>query len=300
MKQIKELYGEIFNIQRYSTHDGPGIRTTVFLKGCPLKCFWCQNPESQSIRPELLYSKKLCIGCGKCIDACPQKALSRDRVYIEMNRELCSRCGNCVRSCPQKARTLAGRSITVDALMKEVLKDVYTYENSGGGVTLSGGDPVFQHEFALAVLKRSHEELLHTAIETAGYVRWDVLRGLAEESDYIFFDMKCMDSQKHKAGTGVPNELILENAARIVKMGKDIHFRMPLIPGFNDDEKSITALKQYVEDVLELPVKQHVELLKYNKLAEDKFGQLDRLDEQKSMETQSDEKFEYLKSLLYD
>ena len=299
MNQEQTVRGEIFNIQRFSTHDGPGIRTTVFLKGCPLRCFWCQNPESQSIRPVILYTAKLCVGCGRCINVCPNGALSRDGQYIATDRNLCKCCGRCVNACPREARTLAGRGTTVEELIKELRKDSRAYENSGGGVTISGGDPIFQHEFTLAVLKACHEELYDTAIETSGFASWEILEPIVSEADYIFLDMKCMDSKRHKEGTGVPNELILENAKRIVAMGKNVHFRMPLIPGFNDDDESVLALREFVVNELKIPVVGNVELLKYNKMSEDKFSQLGREDERKDLTAQSDERFEYLKSLLY-
>ena len=294
-----EIRGEIFNIQRFSTHDGPGIRTTVFLKGCPLRCFWCQNPESQSIKPVILYTAKLCVGCGRCIGVCPNGALSRDEQFVATDRSKCESCGRCVDTCPREARTLAGRGITVEELMTELRKDARVYENSGGGVTLSGGDPVYQHDFAMAVLKDCHEDLFDTAIETSGFAQWEILEPLVQEADYIFLDMKCMDSARHKQGTGVPNELILENAKRIVAMGKKIHFRMPLIPGFNDDDESVLALKEFAENELGIETPDNVELLKYNKMSEDKFSQLGRDEERKDLTAQSDERFEYLKSLLY-
>lgn len=293
------MTGEIFNIQRFSTHDGPGIRTTVFLKGCPLKCFWCQNPESQKLESVLMYSKKLCTGCGRCIKKCQHHALSREEQHVYTDRSRCAGCGACVSVCPQKARTQAGHRISVEELLRELKKDFHTYENSGGGVTISGGDPVFQHEFAEAVLKACHEELISTAIETSGFANWEVMQTLAAEADYIFFDLKCMDSEKHQQGTGVPNEQILSNAKKLVAMGKDIHFRMPLIPGFNDDDASVLALKKFIVEELHLEPEGHVELLKYNKMAEDKFEQLDRIAEQRHMEPQSEERFLELKKLLY-
>ena len=293
------MTGEIFNIQRFSTHDGPGIRTTVFLKGCPLRCFWCQNPESQKLETALMYSKKLCTGCGRCMEVCPQQALCREGQYIRTDRSQCIGCGACIKACPQKARTQAGYQISVEDLMKELKKDFHSYENSGGGVTISGGDPVFQHAFALEILKACHEELIDTAIETSGFANWDVMKALAEEADYIFFDLKCMDSERHRKGTGVPNEQILSNAKKLVEMGKDIHFRMPLIPGFNDDDESVLALRDFVIHELQMDPLGRVELLKYNKMAEDKFEQLDRVEEQPHMETQSEERFLELKKLLY-
>ena len=298
MKQDqRKMTGEIFNIQRFSTHDGPGIRTTVFLKGCPLRCFWCQNPESQRIEPVFMYSKKLCTGCGKCIEACPHQAIERDGTCVKTNLDICARCSTCVSGCLQKARKIAGRSITVEELMKELKKDAHIYEDSGGGVTLSGGDPVYQHEFAKAVLEACKEEMYSTAIETSGFAKWEILEPLVELSDTVYMDLKCMDSELHKLGTGVPNELILENAKKIVKMKKNLRFRMPLIPGYNDNKECVLALKEFVTNTLGIST-EHVELLKYNKLGEDKFGQLGREEEQKALETQTEDYFTYLKELL--
>lgn len=194
---------------------------------------------------------------------------------------------------------MAGRGTSVEELMKELRKDARVYENSGGGVTISGGDPIYQHDFTLALLKACHEELFDTAIETSGFTTWEILEPIVQEADYIFLDMKCMDSKRHKEGTGVPNEPILENAKRITAMGKKVHFRMPLIPGFNDDDESVLALREFVVNELKIPTVGNVELLKYNKMSEDKFSQLGRDDERMDLAAQSDERFEYLKSLLY-
>ena len=297
MQTDAPIVGSIFNIQRFSTHDGPGIRTTVFLKGCPLRCFWCQNPESQKITPVLLFNSSLCTGCGHCVAECPQNALKIEDGICTIDRNSCQNCGHCVSACFQKGRTLAGRDITVDELMAVLLKDRFSYIDSGGGVTLSGGDPTLQWQFSLALLKACHEKHIDTAIETCGYTSWEILEPLAKECDFIFYDLKCIDPELHKSGTGVSNEIILENAKRLVEMGANVHFRTPLIPGFNDQEEHILALRNYVLTVLHLST-DRLELLKYNKLGEDKFLRIGCPDNQPQLEPQSDEYIAHLNSIL--
>lgn len=292
-----ELLGYIFNVQRFSTHDGPGIRTTVFLKGCPLRCFWCQNPESQCIDPVLLFNNDLCCGCGACVPHCPQKAIFLEGGKGALDRELCKSCGACVEFCSRHARTLAGSAITVSELMKLILKDRLTFEDSGGGVTISGGDPTVQWPFTHAILQACRSKFIHTAIETCGYAKWEVLKSLVELCDLVFFDLKCIDSALHQKGTGVPNELILSNAKKLVDMGVNVQFRTPLIPGFNDGEEHIVALREFVVNTLGLPASR-VELLKYNKLGEDKFVRLGEFDRRPNLTPQSDEYIEFLNSIL--
>lgn len=275
----KELTGQVFNIQRYSTHDGPGIRTTVFLKGCPLSCFWCQNPESQKSQPELLFNEEKCTLCSRCIEVCPTGANSIVDGSIVINRDLCTACGDCVIPCIPKAREIEGSTMTVEEVMKEVMKDDTVYRNSKGGMTLSGGDCEAQPDFSVALLKAAHEQGVHTAVEITGAFSWEVVKGITDHADFIYYDLKHMNDAKHKEGTGLSNKLVLENAKNLVKANKNIHFRTPLIPGYNDSKEDIKELVDFIRDELHLNPAERLELLAYNPLGENKYERLSRADE---------------------
>ncbi|MGI5935987.1 MAG: glycyl-radical enzyme activating protein [Oscillospiraceae bacterium] len=262
------MTGTVFNIQRFSTHDGPGIRTTVFLKGCPLRCFWCQNPESQSREPVLMFNKKLCRGCGRCRQG---------------------------KTCPTGARTVAGQEMEAREILQVVLRDRAMYKNSGGGLTLSGGELTMQPGFSLELLRLAKEEGLHTVIETCGFCKWEILKSLLEYTDLVYYDIKCLDPEKHRQGTGVDNALILENAKKAAETA-NLVVRIPLIPGYNDSNEEVAALARYARDVLNLAGDQ-VELLKYNNLGESKLEHLGRGNELKALNPQTDERFEELKQL---
>lgn len=287
--------GHIFNIQRFSTHDGQGVRTTVFLKGCPLHCFWCHNPESQPEAPVLMYNETLCTGCGRCAAVCPHHAVMIRDGKARVDRELCAACGRCGPSCPAKARSVAGRTITAEEAMNVIRRDIPLFENSGGGVTVSGGEPTMQPAFVEELLTLCREEGIHTAIETCGYVRWDVLERLLPLLDFVFFDVKMVDGAKHKQGTGVDNALILDNARRIAGK-KPMCIRMPLIPGFNDDDGSVRALGNFVGGTLGLGYRD-VELLKYNNLGESKTLRMGR-EKGESLQPQTEERMNELNGLL--
>ena len=267
------MQGVIFNIQRYSIHDGPGIRTTVFLKGCPLKCFWCQNPESQQIEPEILFYRDQCTSCGHCIAVCQSGASVLFNGMIRIDRSICTGCGICVKECPNEARKLVGRYITVEEILDEVFRDVRFYENSGGGVTLSGGEPTYQADFALAILQGCKERGLHTALDTCGHASWTVMEKLLEYTDLVLYDIKHMDPRKHNKGTGRSNRLILENARKIARC-KPMRVRVPVIPDFNDSFQDIRMLASFVRAELGMIP---VDLLTYNKMGEAKYERLDKL-----------------------
>ena len=264
--------GVIFNIQRYSIHDGPGIRTTVFFKGCSLRCFWCQNPESQAMLPQIFLYHDRCSLCGKCVEVCPTGASHLIENYSEIDRDKCIICGKCVQACPKEARKLVGQYYTVDDVVKEIMRDIKYYENSGGGVTLSGGEPLLQPLFVHALLSKCKSKGLHTAIETAGDVPWNSFETLLDLVDLVLFDIKIIDDSRHITGTGISNARILENA-KLVSRRKPVIIRMPLIPGFNDSKEAVIALTRFVKTELgHLPI----ELLTYNKMGESKYKLLDR------------------------
>ncbi len=288
----KELNGVIFNIQRYSIHDGPGVRTTVFLKGCPLSCFWCQNPESQAMKPEVLFDKNRCTSCGQCIIACSSGAnwLAGDGVKID--RDKCTGCGKCIEGCPNEARKLTGRYATVGEVMEEILKDRRFYENSGGGITLSGGEPTLQSEFALQLLQRCKEGGLHTALDTCGYVPWQTMQKLLEYTDLVLYDIKCLDATKHSKATGKPNDLIIANAKKIATY-KEMWVRIPLVPGLNDSAEDIRAIVRFVKKELVLA---KIDLHPYNKLGEGKYNRLAKTGV--CLEPQSEEYIEKLRTIV--
>jgi len=272
MTENSELKGVVFDIQRYSIHDGPGIRTSVFLKGCPLRCFWCQNPESQMMVPQVLFYKDKCTNCGRCVEVCPTGASGLSDMSSEVDRDKCIGCGKCVEVCPNEARRITGRYMTTDEVVSEVMKDVKFYRKSGGGVTLSGGEPLFQPEFALEILQKCKSMGLHTVLETCGLAPWSTMEKLLAYVDYVLYDIKHLDTRKHRKGTKRSNELILENA-KMVSVCKPMKVRIPLIPAFNDSPDDIRAIARFVKSELDSA---EMELLAYNKMGESKYERLGR------------------------
>ena len=272
----RTLEGLIFNIQRYCVHDGPGIRTIVFLNGCPLNCLWCQNPEGQLMKPQVFLYKDRCIGCGKCISACPRGAIELYEGRSRTNRGLCIGCGKCSEVCLNEARSLVGRWVSAEEVFEEIKKDSIFYERSGGGITLSGGEPLVQAEFATAVLKLCKKEHMHTAIETSGHAPWETMKKVLEHVDLVLYDFKHMDPTKHKEYTGVSNTQILMNAKRICReLRVPLWARIPVIPGYNDSIENIDATAKFIAYELGEVVEQ-VNLLPYHKLGETKYERLER------------------------
>lgn len=288
MTEAGEITGVVFNIQHYSIHDGPGIRTTVFLKGCPLRCFWCQNPESQATRPELFFDVDKCQGCGTCVEACPEHAITLHDGRSWTNRDLCRGRGKCAEVCPNEARNLMGREMTADAVFQDVNADAIFYERSGGGVTLSGGEPLAQPRFAITLLKLCKQAGLHTTLDTSASVPWGTVREVLEYVDLVLFDFKHMDPAEHKKGTGAGNEIILENARKIYhELRIPLLARVPVIPGYNDSTDNISATARFVAEELDRSVKVH--LLPYHRLGETKYERLERPGRAVAVDPPSDE-----------
>lgn len=284
------LTGLVFDIQRFSIHDGPGIRTTVFFKGCSLQCFWCHNPEGISPRPQIQYYPDKCIGCGGCYEVCSQKDKLSAENPLVYNREVCIVCGQCVSVCYAEARVLAGKEMTVDQVVEEVLRDRIFYTSSHGGVTLSGGDPLVQPDFAAAILERCKSEGLHTAIETAGNYAWRVAEKVLPYTDLVMMDIKHMDPEKHRQCTGVSNERILESAHRYTALDKPILFRIPVIPTVNDTPEEVHAIASFVRELVEeranlgIAAPIQLELLPFHRLAGNKYRSLGMDDRSGSLE----------------
>lgn len=289
--------GMIFNIQRYSIHDGPGIRTTVFLKGCPLRCIWCQNPESHLNKPQIFYNSDTCTGCGKCVSVCPKKAVDTQGGKVKTDRAICDGCGTCVDVCPTESRILMGKGVTAEYVFREVKKDKIFYENSGGGVTLSGGEPLMQPKFAASILSLCKEDGIHTAIDTSGYATWEVIKEVFEYVDLVLFDFKEIDSRRHESITGVPNALILENAKRICREFRIPFFaRIPVIPTCNDSIENMEAIAKFISNELGRQVR--VFLLPYHRLGEVKYLRLEVTGRTFSTDTPSEEHMEQIKRIF--
>jgi pyruvate formate lyase activating enzyme len=286
--------GLIFDIQRYSVHDGPGIRTLVFLKGCPLSCLWCSNPESQKASPELAFRRTLCIGCGVCIGACPQRAISSRKTSIEIDRLRCNLCGECVRVCAPDALAIVGKWMTVEQVLAEVERDLCFYEKSGGGITLSGGEPLAQIDFSEALLKTCKASGLKTTIETAGDVPWLSIERLIKYVDLVLFDLKHINPSVHRQITGASNVRILENIRRLAVLEIPIIARCPVIPGFNDNPGDMANLFQFIT---ELAGVRRIDLLPYHRLGESKYAMLGRDYALKGTGPPARENLEYLNQL---
>lgn len=267
----------IFDIKRYAINDGPGIRIVIFLKGCNLNCAWCHNPESISAEQERMYAPAKCIQCGTCVMACPEKALTLTPEGIITDTERCNMTGRCAEVCPAKAIEISGKPMSVAEIMNEIEKERVFFDQSGGGVTFSGGEPLLHHEFLIRLLDECGRRNIHRAVDTAGLANTEIILEVAKRTDLFLYDLKLMDSEKHRQWVGVPNEKILENLKILAETGAKIIIRFPLIGGVNDNAENITNTAQFVAELS--GVRKEVNLLPYHKIAQTKYHKLGRADD---------------------
>ncbi len=269
--------GRIFNIERHGLVDGPGIRTVVFFKGCPLQCRWCHNPESQASHNEIMFSQDQCVGCGTCGTVCPQVAISFVKTTGERShvRDKCAFCGTCVKACPAKALEVVGYEVDVDTLVGEINKGAIFHRRSGGGVTLSGGEPLLQTGFCKDLLESCRKEGIHTALDTCGHAPWETINSIFPLVDLFLYDLKHVDDKKHRYGTGVSNRLILDNLMKLAAQCHDgfpeIIVRIPVIPQFND---TLTEIGDILNFLIQLNGIRHVEILPFHHYGESKYRKL--------------------------
>jgi pyruvate formate lyase activating enzyme len=286
--------GIIFDIKKFAVDDGPGIRTTIFLKGCPLRCWWCHNPEGQVLAPELMYRTRRCIDCGECVKNCPKEAISYISKKMSINRKYCNLCGRCSQGCPTEALAIIGKKMSVREVVKEIDKDLIFYEESEGGVTFSGGEPLLQPDFLGALLKECGERNIRAAVDTCGYASHEAVDKIRDKVDLFLYDIKTMDEKIHKKYTGVSNKLILENFERLAENGNNILARFPIIPGINDGEDNIAKTAEFV---LSHGIK-NISLLPYHRAGSEKYRGLSRAYGLKKIQGPSDQNLRLIKEKL--
>ncbi|KJR48432.1 MULTISPECIES: glycyl-radical enzyme activating protein [Desulfosporosinus] len=286
--------GIVYNIQRFCNHDGPGLRTVVFLKGCPLRCKWCCNPESQSQYPELMHNPINCLKCGECISCCSQKSLTLTSTGLSIDRQTCNTCGICATQCCCGALQIIGKNYTTDEIVSMVLKDQEFFTNSGGGVTFSGGEPLRQSSFVLEILEKLTRLGVHTAIETAGAVAWEHFERVIPFVGVFLYDLKHIEDSAHREGTKAGNKLPLENLKKLALRHKDIIVRVPLIPDFNMDEKSILNIGLFVKE----QGLKTIHLLPYHRLGQNKYKNLGKIFELEETLPPSQEQVDTISKML--
>ena len=294
---IAEARGVVFNIQRFSIHDGPGIRTTVFLKGCSLRCGWCSNPESIRLSPEIITRDIKCIRCGKCVEACSQQAITVVENTRTIQWDKCNYCMKCAEVCPSGAIERAGEYMTVAKVIDTVGRDASYYRRTNGGMTLSGGEPLMQWQFALKLLQEAKRRGLHTALDTTGYTDWEILDEILNFTDLVLYDVKHPNSARHLEATGVPNERILDNLRKTVaKPGLKVWVRHPVIPHFNDSEEELEELCKLI--ITLKPSVEKISLLPYHKFGELKYAAMGKVYPWKGIPIISDEQIGEFKKLV--
>jgi pyruvate formate lyase activating enzyme len=286
----------ILNVQRCSLHDGPGLRTTVFLKGCPLRCLWCHNPESVDPRPQLAYTASRCVGCGECARVCPNGVHRFEEGKHAVDWERCRRCGACAEACYAEALETVGKEMTIEEVLAIVERDREFYDSSGGGVTISGGEPLAQAPFAAELLRESRGRGLHATLDTSGFAQTETLLRVASEADLVLFDLKHIDDARHRELTGVPNGIILENLVSLIRSGAAVRVRVPLVPGCNDDTANVEGMASFLSAFGgQAPP---IDLLPYHQLGASKHARLGSRYELSETKPPTDESLDRLASVL--
>ncbi len=288
--------GLIFDIRKYSIHDGPGIRTTVFFKGCPLHCLWCHNPEGQSLTPELMVRPGRCLkDCSECLLACEAAALAKVADIPVLDRSKCTACGKCAEACPTLAVEIVGRRMDISEVMAAIDKDRIFMDESGGGVTFSGGEPLAQPDFLSELLSHCRKKGIHTTVDTCGFAPAAALAKIVDHVDLFLYDLKLMDEEKHKRYTGESSAIILENLARLAQKEKKIIIRLPLVPGVNDDEANLSAIAEFLRS---LKTVTEISLLPFHRMGKEKYKGLQKQDASDHLNPPSRERLEKIKSDL--
>jgi pyruvate formate lyase activating enzyme len=284
--------GLVFNIQRFSIHDGPGIRTTVFLKGCSLNCLWCHNPESINPMPQLQRFPQKCIGCGRCVKVCPPNAHNLVDGRMVYSKERCIGCGACAEACYAEALVLAGKTMTVSEVLDEIAKDMSFYQNSNGGVTFSGGEPLLQIGFLEQLLSKCKQQGIHTAVDTAGNVSWECFERTLPYTDLYLYDVKTFGEEHHREATGSSNRMILENLSRLSLLGVAIWIRIPVVPGINDSDEEMAGIFGFLSSLKNI---KRIEMLPFHRMGEGKYASLGLVFRAKNIEPPSEEHLAWLR-----